>query len=105
MWVYEKRLQFPVNIRETNAKLAQAIISQYGGADGGYIKIGLAFEAELFRIRLISIRVRLYLYIRLCIIISIFIIIFSFITACTDIRYLCLTGSVFLINSSGSILL
>lgn len=34
MWVYEKRLQFPVNIRETNAKLAQAIISQYGGADG-----------------------------------------------------------------------
>lgn len=91
MWVYEKRLQFPVNIRETNAKLAQAIISQYGGADGGYIKIGLAFAAELFRIRLISIRVRLYLYIRLCIIISIFIVIFSFITACTDIRYLCLT--------------
>lgn len=40
MWVYEKRLQFPVNIRETNAKLAQAIISQYGGADGGYIKWG-----------------------------------------------------------------
>ena len=34
MWVYEKRLQFPVNIRETNAKLAQAIISQYGGPDG-----------------------------------------------------------------------
>ena len=34
MWVYEKRLQFPVNIKETNAKLAQAIISQYGGPDG-----------------------------------------------------------------------
>lgn len=34
MWVYEKRLQFPVNIKETNAKLAQAIISQYGGANG-----------------------------------------------------------------------
>lgn len=31
MWIYEKRLQFPVNIKETNAKLAQAIISQYGG--------------------------------------------------------------------------
>lgn len=31
MWVYEKRLQFPVNIKETNAKLAQAIMSQYGG--------------------------------------------------------------------------
>ena len=31
MWVYEKRLQCPVNIKECNAKLAQAIISQYGG--------------------------------------------------------------------------
>ncbi len=37
MWIYEKRLQFPVNIKETNAKLAQAIISQYGGGNGnGY---------------------------------------------------------------------
>ena len=34
MWVYEKRLQFPINIKETNAKLAQGIISQYGGPDG-----------------------------------------------------------------------
>lgn len=34
MWSYEKRLQFPVNIKEPNAKLAQAIISQYGGPDG-----------------------------------------------------------------------
>lgn len=34
MWVYEKRLQCPVNIKETNAKLASDIISQYGGADG-----------------------------------------------------------------------
>lgn len=34
MWKYEKRLQFPVNIKESNAALAQAIISQYGGPDG-----------------------------------------------------------------------
>ena len=34
MWVYEKRLQCPGNIKETNAKLAQAIISQFGGPDG-----------------------------------------------------------------------
>ncbi len=34
MWGYEKRLQFPVNITSPNAKLAQAIISQYGGPDG-----------------------------------------------------------------------
>ena len=29
MWVYEKRLQYPVNITQTNAKLAQVIISQF----------------------------------------------------------------------------
>ena len=34
MWSYEKRLEFPVNIKEPNARLAQAIISQYGGPDG-----------------------------------------------------------------------
>ena len=34
MWNYEKRLQFPIHIKEPNAKLAQFIISQYGGPDG-----------------------------------------------------------------------
>ena len=34
MWNYEKRLQFPVNIKEPNPKIAQIIISQYGGPDG-----------------------------------------------------------------------
>ena len=34
MWIYEKRLQYPVNIKEPNAKLAKYIISQYGGPDG-----------------------------------------------------------------------
>ena len=34
MWNYEKRLQFPVNIKNPNAKIAQIIISQYGGPDG-----------------------------------------------------------------------
>ncbi len=34
MWSYEKRLQFPVNIKEPNAKIAQLIMSQYGGPDG-----------------------------------------------------------------------
>jgi len=34
MFHYENRLQFPINIKETNAALAQAIISQYGGPDG-----------------------------------------------------------------------
>ena len=34
MWSYEKRLQYPVNIKTPNAKLAQSIMSQYGGPDG-----------------------------------------------------------------------
>lgn len=34
MWNYEKRLQFPVNIKNPSAKTAQIIISQFGGPDG-----------------------------------------------------------------------
>lgn len=34
MWVYEKKLEYPINIKNTNAKLAQIITSQYGGPDG-----------------------------------------------------------------------
>ncbi|MBE6730991.1 MAG: manganese catalase family protein [Ruminococcaceae bacterium] len=34
MWIYEKRLQYPVNINRPNPKLAKLIISQYGGPHG-----------------------------------------------------------------------
>lgn len=34
MWNYEKRLEFPVNIKNTNPKAAKIIMSQYGGPDG-----------------------------------------------------------------------
>ena len=34
MWNYEKRLQYPVKITQPNAKIAQVIMSQYGGPDG-----------------------------------------------------------------------
>ena len=34
MWNYEKRLQYPVNIKTPNAQIAQVIMSQYGGPDG-----------------------------------------------------------------------
>ena len=34
MFVYEKKLQYPVKIKNTNPKLAAVIISQYGGPDG-----------------------------------------------------------------------
>lgn len=34
MWIYEKKLQFPVNIKNPDPKLAQVIITQFGGPDG-----------------------------------------------------------------------
>ena len=34
MWTYDKKLQYPVNIKQTNPRLAMAIISQLGGPDG-----------------------------------------------------------------------
>ena len=34
MWVYEKKLQYPVKIKNPNPALAKVIISQLGGPDG-----------------------------------------------------------------------
>lgn len=34
MWEYAKMLEYPVNIKKADPKLAQLIISQYGGPDG-----------------------------------------------------------------------
>ncbi len=34
MWQYEKKLQYPVNIKNPNPALAKVIISQLGGPDG-----------------------------------------------------------------------
>ena len=34
MWDYKKLLQYPVNIKRPDPRLAKVIISQYGGPDG-----------------------------------------------------------------------
>lgn len=34
MFSYEKKLQYPVNIKNPNPKYAQIILTQYGGPDG-----------------------------------------------------------------------
>ena len=34
MWTYEKRLMYPINIKNKNPKLAKSIITQYGGYAG-----------------------------------------------------------------------
>ncbi len=41
MWIYEKKLQYPVKIKNPNPKLAGVIISQLGGPDG---EIGAAMR-------------------------------------------------------------
>lgn len=34
MWKYDKKLQYPVNIKNPDPQMAKFIISQYGGPDG-----------------------------------------------------------------------
>ncbi len=34
MWSYQKNLQYPVNIKNANPKLAQYVVAQYGGPNG-----------------------------------------------------------------------
>ena len=34
MWTYNKMLQYPINLKNRNPKMAKVIISQYGGPDG-----------------------------------------------------------------------
>ena len=34
MWSYDKKLQYPINIKNPNPKMAKFIITQYGGPDG-----------------------------------------------------------------------
>lgn len=34
MWIYEKKLEFPVKITKPDARLAKIMVEQYGGADG-----------------------------------------------------------------------
>ncbi|RKD22470.1 spore coat protein JC [Caminicella sporogenes DSM 14501] len=34
MWIYEKKLQYPVRVDTCNPALAQMILEQFGGGDG-----------------------------------------------------------------------
>lgn len=34
MWQYEKKLEYPVNIKNPDPRMAKLIITQYGGAYG-----------------------------------------------------------------------
>lgn len=41
MWIYKKQLEYPINIKRSNPRLAKFIISQFGGPDG---EIGAALR-------------------------------------------------------------
>lgn len=34
MWAYEKRLQYPINIKKKDLRMAKLLVTQYGGANG-----------------------------------------------------------------------
>ena len=34
MFIYEKKLQYPVRVSGKDVRMAQAVLNQYGGADG-----------------------------------------------------------------------
>jgi spore coat protein JC len=34
MWIYEKKLQYPVRVNGKDVKMAKYLITQYGGPDG-----------------------------------------------------------------------
>ncbi len=34
MWIYEKKLEYPIKIKKPNPQMAKVIITQYGGPDG-----------------------------------------------------------------------
>lgn len=36
MWLYEKKLEYPVNIKKKDLKMAKLLLAQYGGPDGEF---------------------------------------------------------------------
>lgn len=34
MWIYEKKLQFPIQIKKPDGRMAKAVLDAYGGGDG-----------------------------------------------------------------------
>ena len=49
MWIYEKKLQYPVRVSTCNPKLAKYLIEQYGGADGE-IDAGISYLNQRYTI-------------------------------------------------------
>jgi len=64
MWEYEKKLQYPVKIKNTNAKLAKFVMSQYGGLYSVclYYKLTISFLNESIISSIFSLEFSLFLF-------------------------------------------
>lgn len=47
MFSYDKFLQFPINIKKPNPRLANIIITQYGGADGNCLSKSITSKTHI----------------------------------------------------------
>ncbi len=47
MWNYERKLLYPVKIKNKNPRLAQIVISQYGGADGNCLSKSITSKTHI----------------------------------------------------------
>ena len=47
MFQYNKFLEFPIKIKRINPKLANVIITQYGGADGNCLSNSLTSKTHI----------------------------------------------------------
>jgi len=47
MWIYEKKLQFPVNIRRTDLRMAKLLFAQYAGPDSE-LAAGLRYLSQRY---------------------------------------------------------
>ena len=47
MWIYEKKLEFPVKITQPDARLAKIMIEQYGGEMAQHLGVLTALREDL----------------------------------------------------------
>lgn len=55
MWLYDKKLQYPVNIRNKDMKMAKLMFAQYGGADSE-LSAGLRYLTQRYSMPLDSLK-------------------------------------------------
>ena len=47
MWIYQKKLQYPVNIASSNLEMAKLLMAQYGGPDSE-LSAGLRYLSQRY---------------------------------------------------------